>query len=271
MNVASIMVSADLGPAAADRIQLAASLAGRFEAELVGVAARQISSPAYSTSVYASLQVTDVEVARAGQDLEQARLVFDRNVEGVARTGWRSDLAEPSTYLARQARAADVVVVGRAGAPDPEPGFLNVSPGPFIVEAGRPVLVAPPGIESLRVRRVVVAWKDTLEARRAVLHSLPFLERSDQVLLVGVGPAGDGEGLSDVAAYLSRHGMAVTPHRLGSDDAGAGEAILGFVAREDADLLVMRAYGHSRMREWMFGGVTRDVLQNTPVCCLMSN
>ncbi|WP_332839816.1 universal stress protein [Methylobacterium sp. Leaf118] len=162
-------------------------------------------------------------------------------------------------------------MVGRSGTPDPEPSLLTVLPGPFVVEAGRPVLIAPPGMESLRVRRVVVAWKDTLEARRAVLHSLPFLERSDQILLVGVGPAGDGEGLDDVAAYLSRHGQAVTPHRLGSDDAGAGEAILGFVVRQDADLLVMGAYGHSRMREWMFGGVTRDVLQNTPVCCLMSN
>ncbi|WP_332839815.1 hypothetical protein [Methylobacterium sp. Leaf118] len=66
MNVASIMVSVDLGPAAADRIQLAASLAMRFEAELVGVAARQISSPTYATSIYASLQVTDVEVAPGG-------------------------------------------------------------------------------------------------------------------------------------------------------------------------------------------------------------
>ncbi|WP_353612499.1 universal stress protein [Methylobacterium sp. Leaf456] len=180
-------------------------------------------------------------MARAGQDLEQARLAFDRNVGGVARTDWRSDLPDLSTYLARQARAADVVVVGRSGTPDPEPGLLTVLPGPFVVEAGRPVLIAPPGMESLRVRRVVVAWKDTLEARRAVLHSLPFLEQSDQILLVVVGPAGDGEGLDDVAAYLSRHGLAVTPHRLGSDDAGAGEAILGFVARQNADLLVMGA------------------------------
>lgn len=271
MNLASIMVSVDIGPAAADRVQLAASLANRFEAELIGVAARRVSPPAYSTSAYAALQVTDVEVARAEQDLAQARLVYERNVEGVARTGWRADIAEPSTYLARQARASDVVVVGRRGVPDPEPGFLDVLPGPFVVEAGRPVLVAPPGIESLRIGRVVVAWKDTLEARRAVLHSLPFLERSDQILVVAVGPEAAGDGLEDVAAYLARHGLAVTPHRLGSDAAGAGEAILGFVAREDADLLVMGAYGHSRLREWMFGGVTRDVLWNTPVCCLMSN
>lgn len=230
-----------------------------------------MSPPAYSTRDYAAFQIPDVEVAWAEENLTQARLVFDRNVEGVARTGWRSNLAEPSTYLARQARAADVVVVGRWGAPDPGQGSMGVLPGPFVVEAGRPVLVAPPGIESLRIGRVVVAWKDTLEARRAVLHSLPFLERSDQVLVVAFGPEAEGEGVDDVANYLSRHGLAVTAHRHEIDDAGAGEAILDFVAREDADLLVMGAYGHSRLREWMFGGVTRDVLQHTPVCCLMSN
>ncbi|MCJ2042952.1 universal stress protein [Methylobacterium sp. J-078] len=271
MNVASIMVSVDLGPAAADRVQLASSLAGRFDAELIGVAARQVTPPPHSTSVYAALQVTDVEVANAGRDLEQARAIFDRNVEGLTRTGWRSDLADPSTYLAGQARAADVVVVGRWGARDPEPGPMGVLPGPFVVEAGRPVLVAPPGIETLRSGRVVVAWKDTLEARRAVLHALPFLERSERVLVIGVGGETDTQGLDDVAAYLSRHGLEVTTHREVVDDAGTGEAILRFVAREDADLLVMGAYGHSRLREWMFGGVTRDILRNAPVCCLMSN
>lgn len=270
MNPASIMVSVDLGPAAADRVQLAASLARRLSAELIGVAARQVQPPAHSTSVYAALQVTDAELARAQEDLSRARVIFDRNVEGLTRNEWRSDVADPSTYLARQARAADVVVVGRWGTPDPEPGYLGVLPGPFVVEAGRPVLVAPPGIECLRTGRAVIAWKDTREARRAVLHALPFLQGSDQVLLVAVGPEAQDDGLDDVADYIGRHGLAVSTHREGGDDAGAGEAILRFVAREDADLLVMGAYGHSRLHEWMFGGVTRDVLRNTPVCCLMS-
>lgn len=96
MNPASIMVSADLGPAAADRVQLASSLAGRFKAELIGVAACQVSSPSHSTSMCAALQVTDVEVARAERDLEQAKTIFDRDSEGVAKTGWRSDLADPT-------------------------------------------------------------------------------------------------------------------------------------------------------------------------------
>ena len=104
-----------------------------------------------------------------------------------------------------------------------------------------------------------------------MLLSLPFLERADTVHIVSVGSEADDDGAQDVASYLSRHGAAVTTHLLREDDLGAGEAILGFVAREEADLLVMGAYGHSRLQEWVFGGVTRDILQNTPVCCLMSN
>ena len=271
MNLASIMVSVDLGPAAADRVQLSASLAKRFETELIGVASRQASPPAGARDILSAIQVSDVEKARANQDLEQARAIFERNAESLVRASWRSDLAHPPRYLMQQARAADVVVVGRWGGADPEPGPLAVLPGPFIVEAGRPVLVAPPGIEDLRIGRVVIAWKDSMEARRAVLLSLPFLERADTVHIVSVGSEADDDGAQDVASYLSRHGAAVTTHLLREDDLGAGEAILGFVAREEADLLVMGAYGHSRLQEWVFGGVTRDILQNTPVCCLMSN
>lgn len=231
MNLASIMVSVDLGPAAADRVQLSAALAERFETELIGVASRQVSPPAGARDILSAIQVSDVEKARADQDLEQARAIFERNAEGCGRASWRSDLAHPPRYLMHQARAADVVVVGRWGGADPEPGPLAVLPGPFVVEAGRPVLVAPPSIKDLRIGRVVIAWKDGLEARRAVLLSLPFLERADTVHIVSVGSeTDDDDGARDVANHLSRHGAAVTTHLLREDDLGAGEAILGFVA-----------------------------------------
>ncbi|MHC2018932.1 universal stress protein [Methylobacterium sp. CM6247] len=271
MNLASIMVSVDLGAAAADRVQLATSLAKRFESRLIGVASRQVYPPSGSRDILSAVQVSDVAMARANRDLEQASLLFERSTEGFGRASWRSDLAHPTRYLMQQARAADVVVVGRWGAEDPDPGPLVVLPGPFVVEAGRPVLVAPPGIEELRIGRVVIAWKDGLEARRAVLHSLPFLERADTVHVVSVSPKLDDGGSQDVAEYLARHGAAVTTHLLRGDDLIAAAAILGFVDREGADLLVMDAYGHSRLQEWVFGDVTWDILRNTPVCCLMSN
>jgi nucleotide-binding universal stress UspA family protein len=148
---------------------------------------------------------------------------------------------------------------------------MGVAAGALLMEVGRPVLVAPPGIERLAAKRVVVAWKDTREARRAVHDALPFLTRADEVLVAVVGPDADREGAEDVAAYLSDHSVAVTTHLLRSPEVSAADEILRFAGREEADLVVMGAYGHSRLREWIFGGATRDVLQTTPVCCLMSH
>jgi nucleotide-binding universal stress UspA family protein len=86
-----------------------------------------------------------------------------------------------------------------------------------------------------------------------------------------VGPEADREGAEDVAAYLSGHCVGVTTHLLHKPEIGTADEILRFAQRADADLIVMGAYGHSRLREWVFGGATRDILTTTPVCCLMSH
>lgn len=271
MDLASIMVSVDLGAAAPDRIRLATHLATRFEAQLIGLAARLGSPPAGSGNPFEAIQVMDVGKAQAYENLSRANAVYERSIDGFVRASWRSDLAHPLSHLVRHSRAADVVVVGRCGTADPSPGPMDVLPGPLVIEAGRPVLVSPPGLKTLRIGVVVVAWKDTPQARRAVLHSIPFLERSDRVFVVAVSPEAEDDGAEDVAAYLSRHGVAVTAHLLRGHDLAASETLLRFVEREGADLLVMGAYGRSRLREWIFGGVTHEILQTTPVCCLLSN
>jgi nucleotide-binding universal stress UspA family protein len=139
------------------------------------------------------------------------------------------------------------------------------------MEVGRPVLVAPPGFERLAAKRVVVAWKDTREARRAVHDALPFLVRAEQVHVAVAGHEARREGGADVAAYLASHGVSVATRLLHQPEIGAADEILRFARREDADLIVMGAYGHSRLREWVFGGATRDMLQGTSLCCLMSH
>ena len=88
---------------------------------------------------------------------------------------------------------------------------------------------------------------------------------------MALGPGAHEEGAEDVATYLVGHGANVTTHLLPSPAIGAGEELLRFAQREGADLIVMGAYGHSRLREWIFGGVTRDILQGTTLCCLMSH
>ncbi|MGU3402377.1 universal stress protein [Methylobacterium brachiatum] len=271
MTICNIMVSVDLGATAADRIQLAAGIAERFEAKLTGVAARQIVTMIPVESPDASERIFAIEEQRAREDLAEARALFEREAGTRVKTAWRSALAEPLSYLIEQARAADLVVLGRRGPGDGDPGLMDVPVGALLMEVGRPILVAPPGVERLAASRIVVAWKDTREARRAVHDALPFLIRADRVHVAVVGAGAGQEGAADVAAYLSGHGVHVSTHLLHQPETGAADELRRFARREEADLIVMGAYGHSRLREWILGGATRDMLQGTSLCCLMSH
>ncbi len=270
MRITNIMVSVDLGAAAADRVQLAAGLAERFEARLTGVAARPLMSPLPVGDMLEVERAWASEERLANEQLAEAGAIFEREAGQAPRSAWCFASTDPLAYLVKHARAADVVV-GRQGPADGDPGAMAVPVGALLMEVGRPVLVAPPGIERLAARRIVVAWKGTREARRAIHDALPFLTRADDVHVAVVGPDADREGAEDVAAYLAGHSVSVTTHLLRRPEISAADEILRFAAREDADLIVMGAYGHSRLREWFFGGATRDVLQTTPVCCLMSH
>ncbi|GJE04475.1 universal stress protein [Methylobacterium isbiliense] len=270
MDYANILVSADLGDAAPDRIWLAASLARRFGATLTGAAANKPSPVILVSDVYDAMEQEERNAARARAALEQPRELFGRGAGDGTLTDWRPGLADPTRHLVEQARAADLVVVGRHGPEDEEPGPLGAMPGPVLMEAGRPVLVVPPHLAHLKAARVVVAWRDGPEARRAVTAALPFLREADEVLVAAAGADAHRQGVEDVAAHLARHGAHVTIHLLRGTGRDS-EEIIDFALRQDADLIVTGAYGHSRLREWVFGSFTRDLLDRSPVCCLMSH
>ena len=268
MAFANILVSVDLDGAAPDRIRLAAGLAQRFEATLTGAAACKVPAPDYVRDIG---EIDDAEPQfeeKARAALARARELFDRSVDPPLRRDWREALAGPITHLVEQARAADLLVVGRRGPEDVAPGALGVPPGPVLMEAARPVLVLPPRIERIRGARIVVAWKDGREARRAVSAALPFIREADQVFVVSTGEGARYEGAEDVADHLARHGASVTTHLLRTVVSDADE-LLRFALKQEADLIVMGAYGHTRLRQWLFGGVTHEMLRTSPLPCLM--
>ncbi|KQO78267.1 universal stress protein [Methylobacterium sp. Leaf88] len=271
MGYAHILVSVDLDRGSADRVRLAAGLARRFAADLTGVAARPIPGPSAFANMQADGILRAAEERRSRDEAARVRDLFLRHAREGLRTDWRFTEGHPTANLAREARAADLVVVGRHGPADAVPGAMTVLPGPLLMEAGRPVLIVPPGIEHLGADRIVVAWKDTLEARRAVTAALPFLRQADHVYLVSVGQETQFQGIEEVAAHLSRHDVNATTHALFGSRSVEADEILRFARREYADLIVLGAYGHSRLREWIFGGMTHDILQTAPVCCLMSH
>jgi nucleotide-binding universal stress UspA family protein len=186
---------------------------------------------------------------------------------------WRSALAWPTDFVARNARAADLIVTGpQAAAAD---ATSRVDTGDLVMRAGRPVLVVPPGAEFLRLNSVVVAWKDTREARRAVNDALPLLHKAREVIVVelldeGADKAAAKARVDDVARWLVRREISASSI--------ATRALVGVTNRlttlaqdEGAGIIVAGAYGHSRFQEWVFGGVTRDLLTQQSCCALLSH
>ena len=190
------------------------------------------------------------------------------------RVEWRCAQEFPTPYIVSEARAADLLIVPREQKPfDP---YLFPDLGALLVRVGRPVLVVPPDMSSMVGRRVVVAWKDTAEARRAVHDAVPFLERADQIILAEICERSDEvtpaqNRLSDVARYLACHRITAVSERVRPLEGTAENSLLRLVQDESADLIVAGAYGHSRLGEWIFGGMTQALLAGSPVCCLFSH
>jgi nucleotide-binding universal stress UspA family protein len=273
MAYPTIMVHVDFDAATEARVRLAAGLADRFEATLIGVAAYAPHPPFACGGVGLAPLFTEENV----DDLKVALDQLERHFRSIAAKGsrqleWRSALDHPTEFVAREACAADLVIIGRERlSADP---FRSLDPGALLLPVGRPVLLVPTGLDHLHANRVAVAWKDTREARRALSDSLPFLRDAEKVFLVEVCAEQEAESVqqrvSNVMNYLARH-RVTTATALMLQAANVTDKLLGVVRKENIDLLVVGAYGHSRLGESVFGGVTHDLLHKIPVCCLFSH
>jgi nucleotide-binding universal stress UspA family protein len=142
------------------------------------------------------------------------------------------------------------------------------------MQAGRPCLIVPANTSTLALAHVMVGWKDTRETRRAICDALPLLKLAERVTVVEIavedGLADARSSLDDVVAWLRRHSVNATPLATLStgDDAGR---LYTIADEQGTDLIVAGAYGHSRVREWVLGGVTRDLLLKADRCSLVSH
>jgi len=275
MAFKSIMVYVDFDEQSETRIGVAADLAKRFDAVLIGVAGwplRKAGSLARSDMEYPSTE--ENLQAKITEELERLGEMFRRCAGSAPRSiEWRSSRHFPNEVIAAQARAADLVIIGR----DPlhDDSFHTFDPGAIILACGRPVLVLPSGISRVNASRVLIAWKDTREARRAVSDALPFLKQADSVTIAAVGPQETElamrEQVDDVANYLQRHGVKIGAKIATSTRDADVHVLLGLAAEHKADLIVAGAYGRSRLSEWIFGGVTRTLLTASKVPMLFAN
>ena len=270
-SYASVMVGLDLGPDAVARVKLAAGLVDRFGARMIGVAGRQPIQAVVGEAGFATGVIIEQDQQFASEELQEVETTFRNAVGSRNRVSVRSGVERPGAFLLGQARAADLIVVGRQGRDDHSDWRFAVDPGDIVLQAGRPVLVTPPRIDSLSARRIVVAWKDTREARRAVWDALPLLREAEEVIVIAVGESAREAGALDVQEHLDQHGVKGKMLLHADRDMPVADELIRLAEENGADLIVSGAYGHSRTREWILGGVTRELLDHAPVCCLVAH
>lgn len=280
MDYKTILVHLDQGVRTAERLELAFNLAGAFDAHLVGsFALSALQMPAY---VLAEGGMPLIEATRRhrAEALAGAKAVFDaaagRN-RGV-KAEWRASERDALDVMRLSARYADLAIIGQheRGA-QRDDGLAREFVEEFVLSAGRPALIVPYAGRFARIgTKVLVAWDAGQQSARAVVDSLPLLARAVEVKVMVFDPDrggadhGDIPG-ADIALYLARHGVKVLVSQQRCGDERIGEQILSRAADMDADLIVMGAYGHSRVRELVLGGVTRTLLESMTVPVLMSH
>ena len=272
MSYAALMVHVGAGRIDGRRVRLAVDLAERFRALLIGIAGRSYLPP-----FLAEHPAVDAEANNGEQEmmdlLAEMGKKFRTSTKQVKNVEWRGIPDDANSLVPREARAADLVIIGRKQ--DARDLYYSLDPGITILRAGRPVLLVPDEIDSLEARRIVVAWKDTREARRAVRDTLPFLNRAKEVMIVTVCEHGSEaqakKNIDDVESYLLRHKVIVGAKVFLHTTQSIATELLRVAKDERADLIVAGGYGHSRLGEWALGGVTRELLSESPLCCLFSH
>ena len=274
MSYAALMVHFDARPSGIRRVRLAVDLADRFHALLIGIAGRSYLQPFLAEGPGRDAESDD------GERKEMLHLLAGMEKQFYAAAGrsakqieWRGIPDYANNLVPREARAADLVIIGRKQ--DSKDLYYSLDPGVAILRAGRPVLFVPDEIDLLQARSVVVAWNDTRECRRAVRDALPFLKEASEVMIVTICEPGTGTqakpSLDDVETYLVRHGVVVGAKAFLHARQSTATELLRFAEDERADLIVAGGYGHSRLGEWALGGVTRELLSESPLCCLFSH
>jgi nucleotide-binding universal stress UspA family protein len=275
MTYTTVMVSLALDRSNDACLEIAGQLVKRFAACAIGVAAGEFRPPLYFVEGAAQEMFVEGHTALRNRIAEveaQFRAAMQNRATAVE---WRCAEDFPTRFVVRQACAADIVVAGEGGRGALADPFTQANPNDLLMQTGRPLLVVPDGIDWLDLRSVLVAWKDTSECRRAVADALPILQEAKDVIIAGIvedeaDRASASSGMEDFVAWLLRHGV-VAAERIPADGGNAAAQLERIASEVGAGLVVAGAYGHSRFREWVFGGVTKTLVNPSSRCSLLSH
>jgi nucleotide-binding universal stress UspA family protein len=271
MTLKDILVHVDTTRAGRDRLQLAANLAKRFDAYLTGVfVVPPPDVPVPPDAGGAAIELVSL-IAIIEHEADVAEEEFSTTLKREHIRGeWHKDRGIAEPMVARRAETADLVVLGQYDAA--RPGGI-VAPEDVVLSCGRPVLLVPYAGKFRTVgENVLVAWKETREAARALHDALPLLAINKSLLLLTIEKKRKvAEPEIDPVAHLARHGLEAKRELDRGETLDPADAILSRAADFGADMIVMGAYGHSRLREMIVGGTTRDILDHMTVPVLMSH
>ena len=258
-----------------DTTDYAISVASALEAHITGLAF--VYGPIIPTPGYIDPQFIELQMRESESAARNASLRFD---DAAARSGVSADVVklnvepgEAGRQFGRLARCFDLAVVGQA---EPDGGMAEqVIVESSLFETGRPTLIVPYIQKApLKLDNVMVCWDGSRSASRAIADALPFLKRAGRIeiaIVLGDPVKQDRVEGADMGQHLARHGLDITVTQFPAGEIDVGNALLSHAADIDADFMVMGGYGHSRLREFVFGGVTRSFLNSMTAPVLMSH
>jgi nucleotide-binding universal stress UspA family protein len=275
MTYAAVLTHVQADLEAARRLDCALEIAKRFDAAVIGVGAEMIPPLAFDGGFY-SLEADWTVAMRESIEthLKEARTRFTTAACALGTKAiWYSGVQLPGAAIAATARSADIIVTGGAAHRHSDP-YRDASSGELALTSGRPVLVAPSHGRALVAEQILLCWKDSREARRAMADAMPFLQQAESVFVVSICEEVDAAQaviqVEDVVKALQRHGVTAEA-KVVIHAHPDGYEVLRQASLIGADLIVSGAYGHTRLGEWVFGGFTRDLLSQDERYLLLSH
>ena len=280
MTIKNILLHMDATDRCQERLNVAGELALAHDANLTGLYVT--AEPVYPMYAEASYIPEDLLENFEKEDRENCEISEKKfreftDAQGI-KNEWHTEQGPLSSVVSKHARYADLTILGKGSIDDPKH-----LPDPFLAEdvvmqSGRPVLIIPnAGHFDGFGKRILVCWNGSREAVRAINDAMPLLQAADKVTVLVVNPEKPSSGdhgdipSTDIAHFLARHGIRVEAASTKTDQSDVGEIILARAFDVDADMIVAGAYGHSRTREWILGGVTKTLIHETAVPAFVSH
>lgn len=288
MGFKTVLVELGADPGCADRVGLAAELARCSAGHVIGVTATGMRLEPFRGAGEEAGRYAELARRQLLAQGAEAGAAFHRAMhEAAPGVGFTHRVIEdePGWALAQQARVADLVVLARLPGPASVPVLVAQTAEYVLLNAGRPVLLVPPGVRHLPCEHVAIAWDGGREAARAVADAMPLLRQARRVTVIaastydqaGTHDRAGTHGMPDVPGahaglrdYLAQHGITAAMHAVQGSNR-VGQLLLEAVGNLRADLLVAGGYGHARLRELVTGGTTRTLMRHAGIALLMSH